>query len=104
MALRPLLAVCLLAAALCILQVRGSKSSAIDCCEAIKDVRMHVKKVHLLDSYIIQKPEMGCPIAALVLITKAGRGLCYPPDSRWGLALKEALDRRNTLKQRRLRA
>ncbi|XP_062984461.1 C-C motif chemokine 21b-like [Elgaria multicarinata webbii] len=104
MALRSVIASCLLAAALCILQAQGRKSSSVDCCEAVKDVRLEVGKMSRFQSYVLQEPAMGCPISAIVLITKKGRGLCYPPNSRWALALKNALDQREARKARRSQA
>nr|XP_003227988.1 PREDICTED: C-C motif chemokine 21 [Anolis carolinensis] len=99
MALHQLLFCCLLATSLCIFQAQGSKNNYLDCCEATKDVPL--RNVKLLKSYVIQNPQMGCSIPAIVLITKMNRWLCYPPDSRTALGLMKALDTRNARKSRR---
>nr|XP_060616771.1 C-C motif chemokine 21b-like [Anolis sagrei ordinatus] len=99
MALHPLLLCCLLATSLCIFQAQGSRNTYGDCCEATKDVPF--QNVKRLKSYTIQNPQMGCPIPAIVLITKANRGLCYPPDSQTARRLMKVLDARKARNSRR---
>ncbi|KAJ6663065.1 hypothetical protein lerEdw1_010886 [Lerista edwardsae] len=89
---QPLL--CLLAAALCALHVQGTDNPVLDCCHGTTATPFPTKLVNRLRTYRVQGPHMGCPLPAIVLVTKRERELCAPPEAPWALDLKRRLDER----------
>nr|ABA54956.1 CC chemokine SCYA109 [Ictalurus punctatus] len=71
-------------------------NNAADCCLSTSDSFVPRR---IVDSYIIQNIDSGCPIPATVFITKKNRKLCSPPanDLRypWVMKLVEYIDNRN---------
>ncbi|KAM6475099.1 uncharacterized protein PHA67_007353 isoform 1-T2 [Liasis olivaceus] len=92
------LALCLLAAGLSILQAQGTLNNALDCCESTRDTPLSIKRLPLFLRYEIQEPNRGCSIRAFVLITRHGRGLCYPLESKVAAVFKKGLDERKARK------
>ncbi|XP_069482919.1 C-C motif chemokine 19-like [Ambystoma mexicanum] len=78
-----------LAVLLCVISVHGNENSAIDCCLKTSN---HAIQQRILQRYEEQKPEDGCPLAAVVFITKNGKRLCAPPNLPWVLKRKKQLD------------
>ncbi|KAM4707489.1 C-C motif chemokine 21c-like isoform 2-T2 [Discoglossus pictus] len=63
----------------------------LDCC-----LRVSTKEIPLnvLKCYKIQNAWNGCPIDAVVFITRRNIHLCAPPYEKWVKVLKKKLDER----------
>ncbi|XP_025963988.1 C-C motif chemokine 21-like [Dromaius novaehollandiae] len=76
MALRLLLPLLLLAAALLIYPARGISSQASDCC--LKNSQRNIP-AGWVKSYSLQGPETGCLLRAVVFTTRKNKKLCASP-------------------------
>uniref|UniRef100_A0A8C6YWX3 C-C motif chemokine n=1 Tax=Nothoprocta perdicaria TaxID=30464 RepID=A0A8C6YWX3_NOTPE len=91
MALRLLLPLLLLAAALLVLPARGISSQASDCCLKTSQGKI---PLGLVKSYSVQGPESGCLLRAVVFTTRKGKKLCASPDSSSVQKVMQKLDKK----------
>ncbi|GAB0202931.1 C-C motif chemokine 21 [Grus americana] len=91
MALRLLLPLLLLAAALLIAPAQGIGSSASDCC--LKHSRKAIPS-NLVKSYSLQGPELGCLLRAVVFTTKKNKKICASPTDPAIQKLMQNLDKK----------
>nr|BDV32438.1 C-C motif chemokine ligand 21.S [Xenopus laevis] len=70
--------------------LQGTGNITGDCCIATRDRRI---SSGVFKAYRIQSQNMGCPIAAVVLITKNNRSLCVTPGLSWVRKLMKRLDK-----------
>ncbi|XP_003643029.1 C-C motif chemokine 26 [Gallus gallus] len=99
MALRILLPLLLLAAALLLHQAEGVDNPASDCCLKTSQKAISIKWVK---SYSIQGPESGCVLRAVVFTTKKNKKICSSPTDPIVQKLIKSLDsKRKSTPQRK---
>ncbi|XP_013808295.1 C-C motif chemokine 21a-like [Apteryx mantelli] len=91
MALRLLLPLLLLAAALLVYPARGIGSQASDCC--LKNSRKNIPS-GWVKSYSLQGPETGCPLRAVVFTTRKNKKLCASPTDAAVQKLMQKMDKK----------
>ncbi|XP_068781125.1 C-C motif chemokine 21a-like [Struthio camelus] len=91
MALRLLLPLLLLAAALLVYPARGIGSQASDCC--LKNSRKVIPH-GWVKSYSLQGPDSGCLLRAVVFTTKKNKKICASPTDTAVQKLMQKLDKK----------
>ncbi|XP_062455813.1 C-C motif chemokine 21 [Rhea pennata] len=91
MALRLLLPLLLLAAALLVYVAQGIGSPASDCCLKYSQNNIPPGRVK---SYSLQGPESGCLLRAVVFTTRKNKKLCASPTDRTVQGLMQKLDKK----------
>ncbi|XP_065518393.1 C-C motif chemokine 21-like [Lathamus discolor] len=91
MALRLLLPLLLLTAAILITQAQGIGNLGMDCCLKYSQKPISGNRV---TSYTLQEPESGCLLRAVVFTTKRNKKICASPTDPSVQKLMQNLDKR----------
>ncbi|XP_072520933.1 C-C motif chemokine 19a.1 [Salminus brasiliensis] len=68
----------------------GLGDQALDCCLSVSNNSI---PKYIVSSYREQFKDEGCPIDAVIFVTKKSRHLCAPSDPEWVINLRKDVDK-----------